>query len=167
MFQDEVHFKITTSVTRKWALKGSKPKVRSPAVSDSIAYSGFIVPDSGCMITNKPTWFTYETVIGSLRNFIDRFPIPPDKKISLIIDNAPWHKKAYRLIVTDKLPEYEDIRNKVEIIKLPPYSPDLNPIEQCWRITRREVTHNRYFHDKQELEEKLDRYFKDHEGPNE
>ncbi|HOB44150.1 MAG TPA: transposase, partial [Bacillota bacterium] len=28
---------------------------------------------------------------------------------------------------------------------LPPYSPELNPIERVWRITRRQVTHNRYF----------------------
>ena len=26
VFQDEVHFQVTTSVTRKWVLKGSKPK---------------------------------------------------------------------------------------------------------------------------------------------
>ncbi|MBO6297578.1 MAG: transposase [Lachnospiraceae bacterium] len=28
---------------------------------------------------------------------------------------------------------------------MPPYSPDLNPIKQVWRKTRRETTHNRYF----------------------
>jgi transposase len=28
---------------------------------------------------------------------------------------------------------------------LPPYSPDLNPIERVWKLTRRLCTHNRYF----------------------
>jgi transposase len=28
---------------------------------------------------------------------------------------------------------------------LPPYSPDLNPIERVWKLTRRLATHNRYF----------------------
>ena len=41
--------------------------------------------------------------------------------------------------------EYADIRKKVTIVSLPPYSPDLNPIEQVWRVTRREKTHNRYW----------------------
>ena len=28
---------------------------------------------------------------------------------------------------------------------LPPYSPDLNPIERVWKLTRRRCLHNRYF----------------------
>jgi DDE superfamily endonuclease len=28
---------------------------------------------------------------------------------------------------------------------LPPYSPDLNPIERIWKLTRRQGLHNRYF----------------------
>ena len=28
---------------------------------------------------------------------------------------------------------------------LPPYSPELNPIERVWNLTRRQCLHNRYF----------------------
>src|SRR5207245_9151709 len=28
---------------------------------------------------------------------------------------------------------------------LPPYSPELNPIERVWKLTRRQCIHNRYF----------------------
>ena len=38
-------------------------------------------------------------------------------------------KKAYHLIQEEKLEEYSDIRNKKILVKLLPYSPDLNPIE--------------------------------------
>jgi transposase len=61
------------------------------------------------------------------------------------MDNAPWHKKTLRLVDTEKQPEYDDISDKVSFLMLPPYSPDLNPIEQVWRITRRENTHNTFF----------------------
>ena len=42
----------------------------------------------------------------------------------VIMDNAPWHKG-------------NDIKEMIEatgakLIKLPPYSPDLNPIEHAW-----------------------------------
>ena len=60
-------------------------------------------------------------------------------KSNLIMGNAPWHKKATRLIETKE--EYADIQNAVTIVSLPPYSPYLNPIEQMWRVTRREKTH--------------------------
>ena len=67
----------------------------------------------------------------------------------------------------EALEEYADIREKIKLIKLPPYSPDLNPIEQCWRITRREVTHNTYFPDALALESAVDGYFEQYREPNE
>ncbi len=142
-------------MARLWATKGSKPQIASapsskPQIASapsrkSVAISGYVFPESGKLIVTKPTWFNFETVIQSLREFISVVNIPFNTKIALVLDNAPWHKKAYRLIVEEELPEYADIRQKIELIRLPPYSPDLNPIEQCWRKARREVTHNRYF----------------------
>ncbi len=97
---------------------------------------------------------------------MDDYPIADGKKACIIIDHAPWHKKAYRLIQEESLDEYSDIREKIELIKLPPYSPDLNPIEQCWRITRRDVTHNTYFSNEVVLQKTLDDYFTQYRKPN-
>lgn len=44
----------------------------------------------------------------------------------------------------------------MEYISLLPYSPDLNPIEQVWRITQREKTHNHYFCSLEKLTNTLD-----------
>lgn len=130
------------------------------------SYSGYIIPSTGEPAVTKPSWFNYETVIESFREFIRQYPIADGQKMIMVIDNAPWHKKAKRLIQTEALPEYSDIREKMEILSLPPYSPDLNPIEQVWRKTRREVTHNRYFRNIDELAAKLDEYFRGFRSPN-
>lgn len=66
---------------------------------------------------------------------------------------------AARLIVDEQLPEYKDIREKPDIIKMPPYSPDLNPVELCWRVIRRKVTHNRYFETLDKFDDTLFSYF--------
>ena len=69
VFQDEVHFQVQTTITRTWAEKGSAPKVMSKPGKDKIAYSGFIIPETGELVVTKPGWFNYESVIKSLRDF--------------------------------------------------------------------------------------------------
>lgn len=127
--------------------------------NNSVSYSGFILPETGALYVNKPNWFNYQTTIESLRDFIDKNPLDGDKKYLMILDNAPWHKKAKRLISDETSEEYADIRAKIVFLSLPPYSPDLNPIEQVWRITRHEKTHNRYFSSLDQIAETLDSFF--------
>ena len=166
IYQDEVHFQVTTSVTRKWVVKGSEPKVKSAPGRNSVPYSGYVIPETGELIVTKPLWFNYETVIDSFRQLLETYSVADGKRIYLILDNAPWHKKAVRLVQTQALPEYQDIRDKMTLIFLPPYSPDLNPIEQVWRMTRREVTHNTYFANTRILEDTLDDHFTIYRRPN-
>ena len=133
---------------------------------NNIAYSGFIIPETGGLFVTKPGWFNFESVIQSLRDLIKARPCPEGKKYCIILDNAPWHKKAIRLIWTEKHEEYADIREAMTYISLPPYSPDLNPIEQVWRKTRKEKTHNKYFCSLAKLTAVLD-FFASFAKPNE
>ena len=166
VFQDEVHFQAQTTITRVWAMKGSEPKVMSKPGKNNVSYSGYVIPETGEFVATKPEWFNYETVIQSLRDFLLAKPCMDRKKYCVILDNAPWHQKAIRLIWKEELEEYADIREKMTYLSLPPYSPDLNPIEQVWRKTRREKTHNKYFGLLSKLVEVLDDYFAGFFNPN-
>ena len=57
----------------------------------------------------------------------------------MITDNARYHHAAL----------HKEWRKAAEpwfsLEYLPPYSPDLNPIERVWKLPRRLATHNRYF----------------------
>ena len=163
-FQDEVHFTVEATVTRQWFPKGSRPKVKSYPGRSSVAYSGFLSPAKGTLFVTKPDWFNYETTIKSIREFLFACNIDENRRIVLVLDNAPWHKKAARMIAEND--EYSDIRDKVSILFLPPYSPDLNPIEQVWRITRKEKTHNRFWSCIKVLETTLDAWFDLFSKPN-
>ncbi len=166
MYQDEVHFQIQTTVSAAWYKKGSAPTVKSFPGRSKISYSGFIIPESGELFVAKPEVFNYTTTIDSIRAFLSRHPVPKGKKYALVMDNASWHKKTVRLVETEKRPEYKDIRKSVVFVKLPPYSPDFNPIEQVWRITRRENTHNVFFPSVSNLEEVVDSAFESWSRPN-
>ena len=115
VFQDEVHYQVQTSITRQRAPKGSEPKVMSKPGKQSVAYSGYLIPDTGVLIVNKPNWFSYETVIESFRYFLSTADLAEGKRFCMVLDNAPWHQKAIRLIWKEQLPEYQDIRDKMTI----------------------------------------------------
>jgi transposase len=68
-----------------------------------------------------------------------------NRYMRIILDNARYHHST----ISRDLPESLGIRMRLAF--LPPYSPELNPIERVWKLTRRLCTHNRYFHDLDEL----------------
>lgn len=57
----------------------------------------------------------------------------------LIVDNARYHHA--RLLA----PLLRKYRHALVLLFLPPYSPQLAPIERVWKLARRLATHNRYF----------------------
>ena len=153
-----------STVTRAWYPKGSCPKVKSYPGHKSVAYSGFVIPETGELFVTKPDWFNYETTITCIREFLASHPVKDGKHLYIVMDNAPWHKKAKRLVNEDG--QYADIKEIATIISLPPYSPDLNPIEQVWRVTRREKTHNRFWDTLEKLVGVLDDWFSTFQKPN-
>lgn len=112
VYQDEVHFQQATTITRKWVLKGSAPEIKSPSGKRSLAYSGFVFTKSGRLVMTKPTWFKYDTVIESIREFLAQAELDEKQILYMVLDNAPWHKKAIRLIEDETQTQYADIRAK-------------------------------------------------------
>jgi transposase len=69
-----------------------------------------------------------------------RVPNRSRKKIILITDNARYH---HALLHKEWRKEKE--QQTFFLNFLPPYSPELNPIERAWKLTRRLCLHNQYF----------------------
>jgi len=157
-YQDEVHFYRSSTICRMWSKRGRQPQVKSAPTQEKIAFSGFINPKTGALFTNECRKFNFETIMDSVKCFLGS--LSGNKHILVVLDNAPWHKKAVRLMSID--PEFA----RVEFLFLPAYSPELNPIERVWRITRRERTHNRYFSALNELTNVLYSYFECFKMPN-
>ena len=60
------------------------------------------------------------------------------KKIYLVCDNAGYYRSG---LIKKLLKKHEKLR----IIYLPPYSPNLNLIERLWRLMRKEILSTHYY----------------------
>jgi transposase len=84
----------------------------------------------------------------------------PGRKMIIILDNARWHHaKLLR-------PWLKMHRRMIQLIFLPPYSPEMNHAERVWKLTRTLCTHNRYFAKLEELVETVSTQFKAWDKPN-
>jgi len=63
-----------------------------------------------------------------------------DFEIMLVMDQAGWHKSK-----TLKVPP------NMRFHFLPPYSPELNPVEKLWQWLKRHICRNRLFSSEDEL----------------
>ncbi|NQH33447.1 hypothetical protein HO665_04210 [Streptococcus suis] len=68
----------------------------------------------------------------------------PDDYIILVMDNAVWHKSQ-----TLNIPE------NIAFTFIPPYTPEMNPIEQVWAEIRKRGFKNKIFRSLNEVIDKL------------
>lgn len=71
--------------------------------------------------------------------FLDEFSKTLDRDVILVMDNAGWHHEL-------------NVPDNIEIVYLPPYSPELNPIERLWRYIKEETLKNKVYNTLADLE---------------
>jgi transposase len=157
-FEDEVHFTLHSTITRMWSPIGHQPKVLFAPNRQKVGYFGTVNVNTGELFTQTAYPFNGETFEQFMRSFLTTKQLH-GRKIVMILDNARWHKPVTRKLM-------EEYPESFEFLYLPPYSPDLNPIERVWRITRRKCTHNKYFQILETLVDVLDSFFKELAVPN-
>lgn len=133
-FQDEARIGQQGSTTRIWARKGTRPRVvqQKQFISANIFGAVCSKQDKGfaLVLPDKDT--------AMMQLFLREFAktIPAGRYAIMIVDQASWHK-------TPKL----KIPSNISLLFLPPYSPELNPIEQLWRQLKHKWFANRCFDD--------------------
>lgn len=120
------------------------PEVRDPVIQHhptrkQIGYFGAVRLSDGRFFYQRETEnFNAQTCWTFLRSLRRSCRYRPPRTV-VILDNAKFHHarlhKAWR----------EKMAPRFELSFLPPYSPELNPIERVWKLTRRLCLHNRYF----------------------
>ncbi len=103
----------------------------------SVALFGAVELRTGQLVTQFAPQFNAVTFETFLRRLLRHRRT--HRRLVLVLDNARYHH-ATRL-----QPLLAAYREVLSCAFLPPYSPDLNPIERVWKLARKLCTHNQYF----------------------
>lgn len=140
--QDESRVGQQGSLTRIWAIRGTRPrKVKQRQFISTYIYGaachgtgesyGLILPYANTEAMN--------IFLSGLSKEISH-----GRHVALIVDNAGWHN-------SQKL----NIPKNITLIPLPPYAPELNAMEQVWEWMKSHFLSNECYSDYEEIIEKV------------
>ena len=150
---DEVSFQLATNYKRIWFLKGQKPK-------GAFFWSNKKIITFGALTSSHKFYYDFYdsqnslTFSNFLRNLFEW--LDSNKKYVLILDNAGWHKTQ----CVKNL--FEEQNHWIKVEHIPPYSPELNPIETCWKVTKNAVTKSQYFKTIESMQDALENFWNRH-----
>lgn len=146
IFFDEGRFGLQPVVGRQWARRGSKQRVSVlPGYRFFYIYAG-VSPLTGETFMLYLPGVDTEIMNVYLRELSKEYK---NQKVLIFMDRAGWH-------TSKKL----SIPPNIQIELLPPYSPELNPVEHLWQWLRRHSCRNRMFSNLDEVMNTITTAFK-------
>jgi len=137
---DEVHFQQHGSRCRMWV----PPEIKDPVLlhaptRKSVGYFGAVRLKDGKLVTHREAGKFDGNSFWQFMKKLKRRAARKGVKVVVISDNAKYHHalihKQWR----------EKHAHEFLLHFLPPYSPELNPIERVWKLLRRLRIHNQHF----------------------
>ena len=132
---DEMILTTQTTTQKVWLLPAAPAIVETSNKREKRCIYGFLDVKTGreySFKTSHTNSFTTCKILGKLSRIF------AGKKITIVWDNASWHKSD---MIKKYLTKHPD---KFHLFTLPPYSPEKNPQEHVWKAGRENVTHNKF-----------------------
>ena len=138
MFEDEASFWLDGTLHQTWARVGVQPRVDTFGMRKTAHVFGAVSVEARPRLHYlfAPV-FNGQTFLAFLKLIVRR----SRRKVFLVIDNGPCHHldaEGTAWLATN--------RHRLALFRLPPYSPEFNPIEGVWKQTKKRTTHNTFFH---------------------
>jgi transposase len=133
-FQDETRVGQKGMKTRRWALKGSRPRVTRDNGRKSAWIFGAFCPerDTGvALVLPKANAAAMNLHLQEISK-----AVTAGAHAALIMDGAGWHGAA-ELVIPDN----------ITVVTLPPYSPELNAAERVWEFMKENILAHQVYRD--------------------
>jgi transposase len=141
MFQDEARFGRINDVRRCWAPAPVRPLCQAMLTHEYTYAYGAVDVVSG----EFDSLILPHVNTDCMQLFLDEVGARhPQRRIIMILDGAGWHASA------ELIPP-----SNMRLLSLPPYAPELNPVEHIWDELREKHFHNMAFDSLDALEDQL------------
>lgn len=139
-FQDESRFGQQGTTTNVWAQRGSRPRATRQTEYDYLWVLGAVCPQTG----HAEGLLSPHLNAGIVNVFLEQFSqsLGAQEHAVMIWDGAGFHTSRQLRVPKN-----------VTLLRLPPYSPELNPIENLWHYLKSHFWSNRAYADYEALEQ--------------
>jgi transposase len=131
MFQDEARFGRMSDPRSCWAPAPHRPVVNLALIREFRYEYAAVSPWDGCL------------------DFMTTEKMNTENMTRFLTQVSEAHKKEFIVMVVDGASSHRSkdlmIPENLALVRLPPYSPELNPAEQIWNVLRRNYFANRVF----------------------
>lgn len=134
-FIDGVHPTHNVQPAFGWIRTGVRKEISANTGRGRINLSGMIDVIGYNVIIQEDQTLNAEATIQFIRKIEDAYPTK--RKIHIFCDNAPYYR--------NKTVQQHLKSSRVKLHFLPPYSPNLNPIERLWKWMKERVIYNAYY----------------------
>jgi transposase len=135
VYVDEVDIHLNPKIGPDWMPRGQQKTVLTPGKNAKRYLAGAFNARTGQLTFVEGERKTSDLFIDQLWTLVLE-DYPTATRIHLILDNYRIHKSKRTQIALDALSD------KIELHFLPPYCPDHNKIERCWKDLHDNVTRN-------------------------
>jgi len=152
LFMDAVHPTQATKISHGWIRTGQDKPIETTGSRTRINLIGALaLNDIGSAVVHAYEFVNSESIVQFFGQLREKYPA--NHKLHLILDGAGYHRAA---VVRDAA-----ISHNIELHYLPPYSPNLNPIERLWKVMNEQARNSVYFKTKRDFRAALDKFFKE------
>lgn len=150
-FVDSTHPEHNPVISYGWIKKGEDFEVLTHnSFRHRLNINGAVDIESLDVITRQSDRVNSSSICELLQAI--RAKNPSGELIQLIMDNASYNRSS----------KVKELANElgIKLVYLPPYSPNLNPIERLWKFFKKKVLYNRYYETRSEFEAACTKFFR-------
>lgn len=142
LFQDESMIRDYQAIGKTWFYRGKQRKIPTYGQHKGAKLIGCLNYETGEVLCLQKESYNAASFLEFLKFVLAHYPVG---KIIMILDNARIH---HAKLLQPFLEEHKD---RLELLFLPPYSPNLNLMEGVWKWLKESVINNVFFPNVQEI----------------